>query len=392
MALQTWTLVDSEAAAPAADATLLPENAEGPAKGCSVTQTILRGGLREGVRAVELNNGAFRCVVLPDRGMGLWKAWLGDVELGWRSPVKGPVNPLFVPLWEAGGLGWLSGFDEMLCRCGLESNGAPDRDPETDRLKYPLHGRIANTPAHRVDVAIDDSSGDIAITGIVDEARLYGNKLRMKSTVRSRAGQPGLTVIDEVTNLSGENGELQLLYHVNFGLPLLDPGSRVVAPIRTLVPRDARAAEGIAPWDTYGQEQPGYTEQVYFMELAAGEDGRTQVLLRNAHGNQGVSLRFNKKQLPCFTLWKSTQAAADGYVTGLEPGINFPNPRFYEKEHARVAQLKPGQTLRFELEIEVHATAESVSQAEQNIAALQGSVKPRIFERPMPRWTSAALG
>jgi len=391
MALQTWTLVDVEAASSAPDATFLPENGDGPARGCSVSQTVLRGGLREGVRAVEVNNGSFRFVVLPDRGMGLWKGWLGDVELGWKSPVKGPVNPAFVPIWEESGLGWLSGFDELLCRCGLESNGAPDRD-DNGRLKYPLHGKIANTPAHRVDVSIDDASGEIAVSGIVDEARMYHNKLRMKSTVRTRAGLPGLTVVDEVTNLSAENGELQLVYHINFGQPLLDPGSRFVAPIRTLVPRDARAAEGVAAWDTYGQEQPGFTEQVYFMELAAGEDGRTQTLLRNAHGNQGVSLHFNKKQLPCFTLWKSTQAASDGYVTGLEPGINFPNPRSYEKEHARVATLKPGQTLRFEIELEVHATAESVSQAEQNIAALQGAVKPRIFERPMPRWTSAAEG
>ena len=23
-------------------------------------------------------------------------------------------------------MGWLEGFDELMCRCGLESNGAPD--------------------------------------------------------------------------------------------------------------------------------------------------------------------------------------------------------------------------------------------------------------------------
>ena len=50
------------------------------------------------------------------------------MELGWKSPVHGPVHPNFVPLNEPSGLGWLDGFDELFVRCGLESNGAPDFD------------------------------------------------------------------------------------------------------------------------------------------------------------------------------------------------------------------------------------------------------------------------
>ena len=37
------------------------------------------------------------------------------------------------------------------------------------------------------------------------------------------------------------------------------------------------------------------------------------------------------EELPCFTLWKNTAAEADGYVTGLEPGTNFPNLRSFER-------------------------------------------------------------
>ena len=39
-----------------------------------------------------------------------------------------------------------------------------------------------------------------------------------------------------------KDGEFQLLYHVNFGVPLLEPGATVVAPIKTLVPRTEEAA------------------------------------------------------------------------------------------------------------------------------------------------------
>ena len=103
--------------------------------------------------------------------MGLWKASLGEVQLGWRSPVSGPVHPALVNLADEGGLGWLRGFDELLCRCGLESNGAPEYNAN-GTLRYGMHGRIANTPAHNVQVTIDGDTGEIAVVGIVDETRL----------------------------------------------------------------------------------------------------------------------------------------------------------------------------------------------------------------------------
>ena len=84
---------------------------------------------------------------LPTRGMSLWKAWVDGQALGWNSPVRGPVHPSLVPLGDPGGLGWLDGFDELFVRCGLESNGAPEF-AENGQLRYGLHGRIGNKPAH----------------------------------------------------------------------------------------------------------------------------------------------------------------------------------------------------------------------------------------------------
>ena len=49
-----------------------------------VRRTTMRGGVREGVDLVEIDNGKFRFAVVPTRGMGLWKAWLGDTEIGWQ--------------------------------------------------------------------------------------------------------------------------------------------------------------------------------------------------------------------------------------------------------------------------------------------------------------------
>ncbi len=381
MAQQSWILTDSQRGLHEAD---FAKDRGG--HGGLVKRRTLRGGLREGVDTIEIDNGKFRFVVVPTRGMGLWRGWLGKTEIGWQSPVKGPVHPQFVPTTDPGGLGWLEGFDELMCRCGLESNGAPDIGPN-GVYKYPLHGRIANRPAHHVELTTDDDTGEISLTGLVDETRFLFQKLRLKSTYTTRVGQSGLRIVDEVTNLSGNPAEMQMLYHTNFGPPILDPGAKIVAPVKTAVPRDPRAAEGIATWDSYANEQAGYSEQVYFFELLADGEGMTQVLLKNAHATQGVSLRYSKKQLPYFTLWKNTAMAADGFVTGLEPGTNFPNPRSFEGQQGRVIKLPPGGTMKFEVELEVHADAQAVSSAEQAIAKIQASAKPTIHQTPQAGWT-----
>ena len=62
-------------------------------------------------------------------------------------------------------------------------------------------------------------------------------------------------------------------------------------------------------------------------------------MLRNHAGDRGVVLRFDKDQLPAFTLWKNTGGLRDGYVTGLEPGTNYPNPRPFERRTDRVVTL-----------------------------------------------------
>ncbi|MFV1964303.1 MAG: DUF4432 family protein, partial [Pirellulaceae bacterium] len=108
----------------------------------------------------------------------------------------------------------------------------------------------------------------------------------------------------------------------------------------------------------------------------------TQTLPRNPAGNRGVSMHFHPNQLPCFTLWKNTAAAADGYVTGLEPGTNFPNPRSHEHKAGRVCKLPPQGSCRYDLQFEIHATTAAVEAAEAAIEALQRDVEPRVHERP----------
>src|SRR5205823_6801439 len=100
----------------------------GPAQNWSIRKRTLHGGLREGVDLIEVNNGALSYAVLPTRGMGLWRGEYRELFLGWRSPVRGPVHPKYVQPQDRGGIGWLTGFDEWVCRCGLAANGPPGED------------------------------------------------------------------------------------------------------------------------------------------------------------------------------------------------------------------------------------------------------------------------
>ncbi|GAB4135289.1 MAG: aldose 1-epimerase family protein [Planctomycetaceae bacterium] len=389
MAKKTWTLTDASQNLEHAEFSIGPNDVEGNATGWSVKKRTLSAGRSAGVSVIEVDNGLFRFSIIPTRGMGIWKGWIGDDMLGWKSPANGPVHPNFVPLSEPSGLGWLDGFDELLVRCGLESNGAPEFD-EHHVLKYPLHGRIANLPAHKVTVTVDGDSGGISVTGEVDESRFHFQKLRLTATISTGLNESGFQIHDEVRNLSASPAEVQMLYHTNFGSPQLDAGSKLVVPAKTIVPRNDHAAKSVANWADYQAEQPGFEEQVYFFELLADHKDNTEVLLKNAHGNSGVSLTFNRKQLPWFTQWKNTTALVDGYVTGIEPATNFPNPRNFERKQGRVVKLPAGGSQVFELGVAWHRDAASVANSEKRISQLQGSTKPEIHRSPQSGWCEGA--
>lgn len=383
MTQRTWSLIDVERDVYVERQEVQPSPGFGAPY--AALKRTLRGGRRDGVDVVQIDNGALKFTVVPTRGMALWRAWLGDFELGWQSPVKGPVHPKFVPVDEASGIGWLNGFDELLCRCGLEFNGAPEWG-EDGRLKHTLHGKIANTPAHLVELTVDESAGTISLRGVVDEARLFGNNLRLESTYVTRFGAASLELTDRIANIGSTPADLQLLYHINVGRPLLSPGATVHAAVKTLVPRTHAAAEGLAGWQTYVAGKPAAPEHVFFLELLGDARGRTQALLQSAHGERGLTLDFSTREFPYFALWKNQIPDGDGYVTGLEPCINFPNPKSFEKQHGRVAILAPGEARSFTIRLAALGTADEVANARAAIEKLQQTRAPEIHPRPTEDW------
>lgn len=350
-----------------------------------VSKRRLSGGVQDGVDVVEIDAGKFSLTVLPTRGMNVWKARCGDVDLKWDSPVCGPVHPKFVPVFAPGGCGFLEGFDEWIARCGLESNGAPEFN-ENGSLRYPLHGRISNLPARVVDVAVDAEIGTIELRGETYETSVFGRRFKLTTTYTVRAGEAKLAVEDSVTNLLSVPDEFELLYHINTGQPFVAPGAKFVAPFRKMCPRDGNAVKELPEWDSFREPISNAAETCYLFDLAADADGKTTVALLNAERNRALGLSFSKNDFPCFTLWKTQRPNSDIYVTGIEPSINFPNSRSFEKARGRVAPIGAGETKTFRFEFDVLFGADEIAERERYIESLQGATPGEIVGAPIPEW------
>jgi hypothetical protein len=392
---RSWTLTDVrgdvwlDSFAVGADSLYLP----GPYD-WYVRKRTLRGGLRDGIDLIEVHNGALSFSILPTRGMGIWRGDFRGNALGWRSPVRGPVHPKFVQHSDRGGLGWLAGFDELVCRCGLANNGGPGEDVWTDargvthKVPLTLHGRISNTPAHTVEVRVGlDAPHEISVVGEVEEAGLFLPQLRLTTTYTTVPGSNRVVIHDVVENRSAQPSEMQLLYHCNFGPPFLGAGSRVLTPFKELAPQTPRSAEGIETYETYGGPTTGFAEQVYLYDPLADRHGRSLAVLVGPAGDRAVAVRFSPAELPSFTVWKNTGAPEEGYVTGLEPATGFPNFKTFEREQGRVRVLPPAGRweARWSLEVVDDKAAATALMAE--VATLQATARAVVHRTVQPRFS-----
>ena len=131
-----------------------------------------------------------------------------------------------------------------------------------------------------------------------------------------------------------------------------------------------------------------FLDSIFLAMRTTDEHVQCQQHEHNAAGNQGVSVKFNKNELPCFTQWKNRQALVDGYVTGLEPAVNFPNVKSFEKQQGRVVMLAPGESRTFEVTIEAHTDTAAVDAAKAAVAELQQGVTPEVLDQPDPNWSA----
>jgi hypothetical protein len=317
--------------------------------------------------------------IVPTRGFEIWKAQVGKLRLGWDSPIREIVHPSYIRLTDNGGQGWVAGFGGLMVRGGLASFGSPVQDGDQ---QLTLHGHVDYLPASHVSVRFESAPVPrLVFQGVVNDVQTFGPQLRLTSEISTEIGKPEMVFDDSVTNLSDVPQEMQLLYHTNFGTPLLGAGAEFIAPVKQVAPINAVSAAGdLVGWNRYsGPHAPPYAAQVFNMQLYADANGRTKAMLKSPQGDQGVLMTIDTKGLPYMNVWKNEVTAKAGYVTGLEPGTGFPNARTVERAAGRVPKLQGGETYKVHLAIAALTSKAEVATAAAAIQAL--AVSPPVITK-----------
>ncbi|CCP04955.1 hypothetical protein BN439_3932 [Erwinia amylovora Ea644] len=383
-AAQSWLLTDAESGVEKGNWQVDSQQLKLSGERFSIEQKVLHGGKQEGSKVLILTSQNGLTIALsPSRGMDLLHVNGHGVRLGWDSPVQEVVNPAYMNLESRNGTGWLEGFNEMMVRCGFEWTGHP---VSKDGVLYTLHGKAGNTPASKVEVTVDDRAPhEIRIRGLLKEATFKKAKLETWTELRYVPGSDSFTVDDVLTNQADYPHDYQIIYHSNFGTPILEKEARFIAPLKSVSPFNDYAKKGLKGWDSYGAPTKDFDEMVFNLVPKADASGKTVAALINSKGDKGASIEFDTRQLPLLTLWKNTDTLKQGYVTGIEPGTNYAYPVTIEKQQGRVKQLQPGQSTGFTLTYTLLKDAGAVQEVEQRVRQIQGNEAVAVNETPIAK-------
>ncbi|MEQ9944436.1 aldose 1-epimerase family protein [Pectobacterium aroidearum] len=382
LSAQTFVLTDAESSVEKGNWQIGSDALKIKNQHFSIEQKVLHGGRQEGSKVITITSqDGLKIALSPTRGMNLLHVTGKNIRLGWDSPVDEVVNPNTINLESRNGLGWLEGFNEMMVRCGFEWTGHP---VVSEGMIYTLHGRAGNTPASKVVVEVSDSAPyTITVRGLLKENSFKKSNLETWTELRYVPGSESFTVHDVLTNKADYARDYQIIYHSNFGTPILEDGARFIAPVKEISPFNDHAKAGLATWQTYKGPTKDFDEMVFNITPYTDGQGKTLAALVNKAGDKGVSIAFDTHQLPLLTLWKNTDTEKQGYVTGIEPGTNYAYPVTIEREQGRVKKLQPGQSTTFELTYSLLSSAEAVQKTEQKVKAIQGDNKTTLTEKPI---------
>lgn len=320
-----------------------------------IETSVLDNGAGRGSRIAWINTGSgLRYKLVLDRAMDIADAFFNQHSLAWISHVGiTPPQP-----FSDKGIDWLRTFTGgLLTTCGLTHVGGPESDRYGERG---LHGEISNIPAEIESIIQPNPRTgklDMSITGHMKQTRVFGPSLELKRTISGTLGQPVIRIHDEVVNQANTPAPHMLLYHFNFGWPLVEEGADIIWQ-GTWQPRFPGQSYKIftdsnnfrkcpAPLDDHA----GFGEEVAFIDPTPDAEGWCTAGLSNPRISLALMLRFRKDQLPHLTNWQHWGKGE--YVTGLEPGTHPPIGQALARERNELVYLAPGESRSYDLEIKL---------------------------------------
>jgi len=305
--------------------------------------------------------------VVPDKGMDIVEASFLGKSLSWHSP-NGIVHPAY---YSSRGLEWLKTFaGGLLCTCGLTTVGAPSQD---NGESLGQHGSISNTPAEHVSWSEDWVEDDcmLTVSGKVRETSVHGPNLLLERTISTSLKNVSFSIRDVVENQGFQDSPLMILYHFNFGFPLLTERSQIYCPSQGVESINTLSLNSENQWHRFEAPEKGASERVYFHQMQPDSAGRVTVVLVSDSDKPefGISLSYDGNALPQFVQWKMT--GTNHFVLGLEPANCKIMGRNVERQQGTLQILAPGERCEFLLELSVLEGAEQVANAIRASAPLQ---------------------
>jgi hypothetical protein len=320
-----------------------------------IETSVIDNGSGRGSRIAWINTGTgLRYKVVIDRAMDIADAFYNQHSVAWLSGLGVSAPQPFSDK----GLSWLRTFGGgLLVTCGLTHIGAPESDEFGERG---LHGSISNIPAEIESIIQPDPlSGEMemSITGSVKQAQIFGPSLELKRTISGTLGKPVIRIHDEITNRGNTPVPHMILYHCNFGWPLVDEGTDIIWNGKWKYSRGDGKEEIFKESNNFRKcpaptkSHNGSGEEVAFIDIKHDGNNFCFCGLYNASLGIAMSMKFKKDQLPWLTNW---QHWGNGeYVTGLEPGTNPCWGQAKSRQEGTLIQLEPGEKKSYDLEIEV---------------------------------------
>lgn len=320
-----------------------------------IETSVIDNGAGRGTRIAWVNTGTgLRFKVVIDRAMDIADAFYNEHSLAWLS--HGGIT--YPQPFSDSGIGWLRTFGGgLLTTCGLTHVGGPESDEFGERG---LHGQISNTPAEIVSIIQPDPRRDkleMSITGIIHETKPFGPSLELRRTISATLGKASIRIHDEVINRANTSSPHMLLYHFNFGWPLVDEGvdllwlgkwhPRLGEENAKIFKEGNNFKKCPAPLD----DHLGTGEEVVLVDIESDIFGQSECGIYNSKLGIAVALKFQKEQLPWMANWQHWGKGE--YVTGLEPSTHPLSGQAKAREDGSLIFINPGETRSYDLELEV---------------------------------------
>ncbi|MDX8497744.1 aldose 1-epimerase family protein [Mesorhizobium sp. VK4C] len=340
----------------------------------------LGDGVERGIRMLEFRTGSgLRFTALVDRALDIADCEYKGQAIGWHSP-SGFRHPGLHDYEGEDGFAWGRSFSGLLVTCGLDHilgrNEVPAENynyPGRKTVTHSLHGRIGTIPARLTGYG-ERWDGDRCVLwaeGIVQQATVFGEDLHLIRRIEADVGGSEIRISDRVVNHGFHRTPHMYFYHVNVGHPLLDDGSRYLAPIRDVV-WAAHAGERYQAQKVGYRSAPapqiGFSEQVWQHELGADAKGGVPVAVVNDRIGLGFEVVTRKDQLPCCYQWQNFQAGQ--YALGIEPSTHHVLGNLAARERGEMIWLEHGEVRAYEAAFRVLDGKDAIAEAEDRIAVI----------------------